>query len=419
MKATKIILAIVVAIPALFFVVGAVLPNKTHVERSVEIQAPDNHVFYLISFHRQFQRWSPWAALDDNMRVSYAGPPAGIGATMTWQGNQKVGSGTSVTIEHVPNERLVNRLDFGEMGSGIATYSLEKVSPDRTRVTWSFDTENDSVIERYFGLFLDDILGPVYEQGLLSLKSMAESLEPVATESLIYQLNGTNYHGYMAYPVGQLDPLPGVLVVHGIWGQTEHERERARMLAKEGYAALALDLYGDGLSTRELDMAIALMDEVGENTATTVALFDAALTRMHAHHAVDVTRTAAIGYSVGGAIAMNMARRGKNLMGVASFYGGFGDVTRIADSAYSPTFVANGLNDAFYKPELRETFEVAMAEANMPVTIVEYPEAYHGFTNPAANALGEAAGVAFIRYSERADKDAWEKLRVFLNEAFY
>ncbi len=419
MKATKVILAIVIAIPLLFFAVGSVLPTSTHVERSIEIDAPQNHVFYLVSFHKQFNRWSPWAELDNNMRVGYSGPPAGLGATMTWQGNQSVGSGTSITVEFEPNQRLVNTLDFGEMGKGAATYELERISSGGTRITWSFDSKNNGVIERYFGLFLDDILGPVYEKGLQSLKTMAESMEPVATESLIYQINDTNYHGYLAYPVGQLDPVPGVLVVHGIWGQTEHERERARMLANEGYAALAVDLYGDGVSTREMDMAIALMDEVGENTARTVALFDAALTRLHTHHAVDTTRTAAVGYSVGGAIVMNMARRGRNLMGVASFYGGFGDVGNIAESAYSPTLVANGLQDKFYQPALRETFEVAMAEANMPVTILEYPDAYHGFTNPASDALGEATGVDFIRYSKSADEDSWEKLRIFLNEAFY
>ena len=39
---------------------------------------------------------------------------------------------------------------------------------------------------------------------------------------------------------------PGILVVHEWWGHNEHARDRARMLAEDGYTALAVDMYGNG-----------------------------------------------------------------------------------------------------------------------------------------------------------------------------
>ena len=36
---------------------------------------------------------------------------------------------------------------------------------------------------------------------------------------------------------------PGVVMIHDVWGLTDHTRDLARRLAREGFAVLALDLY--------------------------------------------------------------------------------------------------------------------------------------------------------------------------------
>ncbi len=419
MKAFKFVIAIVVGVPVLFIALGTVLPTQTHVERNITIDAPQGVVFYLVSQHKQFQKWSPWAKMDPKMRVDFSGPELGIGSMMAWSGNQEVGSGTSVYTEYVPNSRAVTSLDFGQMGGGTAAFDLEQVGTNQTKITWGFDTRHRNIIEKYFGLMMDSMLGSVYEEGLKALKTLAEDFDPIITQRVSYDVEGTAYHGYLAYPAGELDPIPGVIIIHGLWGQTEHERRRAKMLAENGYVAFALDLYGSGLTTTNLEEAITLMDAVGENSNVTVSLFDAAVEQLENHQGVDKTKIAAVGYSVGGPIAMNMARRGKLLMGVASFYGGFGGLSEIVETAFTPVIVFNGEADEFSVPEQRTVFEGALSASNIPYEIIDYPGATHGFSDPASDDIVKDSEIAFIGYDQHADEDSWEKLTQFLAKVFY
>src|ERR1700754_113297 len=70
---------------------------------------------------------------------------------------------------------------------------------------------------------------------------------------IAYKSGDKDLRGFLASPGG---PRPGVLVCHQGMGITEHTRERARMLAKEGHTAFALDMYGETATTRERAMAL-------------------------------------------------------------------------------------------------------------------------------------------------------------------
>ena len=64
--------------------VAFALPSHVTVSRSVVINAPEPVVFpYLNNLHR-FNDWSPWAARDPQLQVSYSGPEQGKGAKIEW-----------------------------------------------------------------------------------------------------------------------------------------------------------------------------------------------------------------------------------------------------------------------------------------------------------------------------------------------
>nr|WP_256349577.1 dienelactone hydrolase family protein [Pseudomonas sp. D8002] len=68
----------------------------------------------------------------------------------------------------------------------------------------------------------------------------------VMVQRLDYRGNdGVPLVAYLALPAGT-KPTPAVLVAHEWWGNNDYPRNRARQLAKQGYAALALDMYGNG-----------------------------------------------------------------------------------------------------------------------------------------------------------------------------
>lgn len=168
---------------AVAFVVAAVvalgflLPSTTHVERSIDIDAPPATVFTVVNGFRNFNRWSPWADLDPEARHAYAGPVQGVGAKMTWSGNADYGTGGLEILESEPYRRVRNRLTFGDWDADITTTFTVEPRGQGARVTWSFDAGYGADFTgRYFGLLMDGFVGADYEKGLTRLKSFAESL---------------------------------------------------------------------------------------------------------------------------------------------------------------------------------------------------------------------------------------------------
>lgn len=159
----------------LLAVIGILLPSTAHVQREIEIEAPAASVFALLNDFNQVNKWSPWVDTDPNALFTITGPPRGVGASIAWDG-RTLGKGSQTIVESVPFSRLVTRLDLGSQGSAVATFDLSK-SATGTQVVWSFDNDfGFNLPGRYFGLLLDGIVGPDYENGLINLKSMAERL---------------------------------------------------------------------------------------------------------------------------------------------------------------------------------------------------------------------------------------------------
>ncbi len=419
MKAVIYIIAFVVLVVAAFFGVGFVLPTSTHVERSIEIDAAPGVVFSFVADHQEFQKWSPWSSLDPNMEVKFSGPDVGLGSEMYWKGNEDVGEGTSTFIEYQPNSRATVALDFGAMGGGTSSYILESQDGgDKTKLTWTFDTEHKSPIERYIGVLMDGMLGPSYESGLADLKTLAESAPKIKSKEVSYSLGDTELTGYLAYPLGMLDPAPGVLVVHEWWGHNDYSRKRADMLAELGYVAFALDMYGDGKVTDHPKNAGEFMQEVGTNTELAQQRFDAGLDMLMQNPMVNQTKIGAVGYCFGGSVVINMARAGKPLAGVVSFHGGLGGLVPVAEEASAEVLVLNGAADPFIKAEDIDSFKSSMEAADYEYEFINYPDAKHAFTNPGASEVGEKFGIP-LAYNEEADKQSWEKMKSFFNEVFY
>lgn len=74
--------------------------------------------------------------------------------------------------------------------------------------------------------------------------------------------------GYLARP-DRAGEFPLVMVVHDIFGLTSHEKDVCRALARRGFAALAVDLYGNAAPARRanLDEAIAAYGELEDRRA--------------------------------------------------------------------------------------------------------------------------------------------------------
>ena len=210
------------------------------------------------------------------------------------------------------------------------------------------------------------------------------------TEEVIYQAGGETLRGFIARPEG-VKNAPGVLVVHEWWGHNDYSRRRARELAELGYIAFAVDMYGDGKTADHPSDATAFMNELMENEGAMQARFDSALNILREQPGVDASRTAAVGYCMGGSIVLTQALSGTDLKAVASFHGGIpADVEPVANGSKTAVAIYFGGADPMIPTGAVADFEESLRVAGVrSINSTEYPGVVHGFTNPEATAYNE------------------------------
>lgn len=164
------------------------LPKTAHVERSIVIDAPPTTIFTVLNGFRQFERWSPWAGIDPDAKTTFEGPDFGVGAKMSWSGNDAVGTGSQEILESTPPTSIRLRLTFGDFaGTFHSRYALEPADGG-TRVNWSFDADyGGSLMGRWFGLLSERMVGPDYEAGLQRLKAFVEPMPKGDFSSLRFE----------------------------------------------------------------------------------------------------------------------------------------------------------------------------------------------------------------------------------------
>ena len=250
--------------------------------------------------------------------------------------------------------------------------------------------------------------------GLLGLAASAQAA--LVAKTVDYTADGQTMKGYLVYDNAYHGKRPGVLVVHEWWGLNSYARGRARMLAKEGYTALALDMYGDGKTAGHPKTAEAFMNAVNSNMPVEKARFMAAYDLLTAQPTVKKDDIAAIGYCFGGGVVLNMARLGAPLKSVVSFHGMLmSDIKTEPGSIKPKILVFTGGADQFVPPKEVAAFEQEMKAAKADFRVVVYPGAEHSFTNPGATALGKRFNLP-LKYDRAADKDSWAQTTVFLKQ---
>lgn len=233
----------------------------------------------------------------------------------------------------------------------------------------------------------------------------------IITEEVNYSSGKTKMKGYLAYDDSIKTKRPGVLVVHEWWGHNDYSKKRARMLAKLGYTALAIDMYGLAKNAEHPKDAGMFAAEVKKDMAVAEKRFMAAYKVMQNHKTVKKDKIAAIGYCFGGGIVLEMARRGVDLDAVVSFHGSLGTKSPATKGKIkSKVLVLNGKADPFVKQESISAFKDEMKKAGVDYKFINYPGAKHAFTNPGADLYAKKFNIP-LAYQAKADKNSWNEMK--------
>lgn len=235
------------------------------------------------------------------------------------------------------------------------------------------------------------------------------------TESIVYKQGDTALKGYLVYDTAVAGPRPAVLVVHEWWGLNDYARSRAEQLAKLGYIALAVDMYGNGAMAGTMQEAGTMATVLKSNRPLMRERINAALATLKAQPQTDPKRIAAIGYCFGGTVVLELARSGAEIAGIVSFHGGL-DTPNPADAKNirCKVLAAHGADDPYVPAAQVQAFQDEMRSAGVDWELNYYGDAVHGFTNP-QNGTDKAKGAA---YNEKADQRSWAAMKAFFAEIF-
>lgn len=229
----------------------------------------------------------------------------------------------------------------------------------------------------------------------------------IATQKITLDVSdGTSMNAYVARPA-EPGEFPGMLVLQEAFGVNAHIRDITERIAREGYVAIAPELFhrtGQGFEGRYDDFPAVMphMQALTEQGQT--ADMRAAYDWLRAHDQVAANRVASIGFCMGGRASF-LADATLPLQASISFYGGgiAQQFLHHAPNMNAPILLFWGGEDKHILAEHRHAVVEALTKAGKQFVNVLVSYADHGFFcdarasyNPAAAALAWALTKEFL-----------------------
>jgi len=233
-----------------------------------------------------------------------------------------------------------------------------------------------------------------------AFKALHELKKGEAPELLGEDLKLGEGKAYLSMPKGE-GPFPGVVVIHEWWGLNAHVKHWADRLAADGYAALAVDMYG-GEVAKTSDDAMRLMRSVDEDAGAAVVANGIQFLKTHA--GIKAKRLAAMGWCFGGGWSLRAALRFSDLDAAVIYYGRLKTDPAQLKTIKAAVLGVFGNQDRGIPPASVDAFEKGLKAAGITHAIHRY-DANHAFANPSS-----------ARYDAESASDAWDKVRAFLAE---
>lgn len=255
------------------------------------------------------------------------------------------------------------------------------------------------------------------QQATTNSTQITKALSGIKEENITFTGDSATMNGYVAFDTGTTAKRGAILILPEWWGMTEYPKMRARELAKLGYIAMAMDIYGNGKIAETPDDAGKAAGPYYQNPQKAKIRIDAALATLKGYAQTDTGKIAIIGYCFGGGLALNVARMGENVKGVVSFHGSLTGVPVDKDLLKAKVLVCHGGADSFVPQAEVDKFKKQMDSIKADYTFKVYEGATHAFTNPNANEKAKKYNMP-ISYNPVADSTSWEDMKQFFSRIF-
>jgi carboxymethylenebutenolidase len=221
--------------------------------------------------------------------------------------------------------------------------------------------------------------------------TVPEGAVGLATAMVKFDSGGTEISAYLARPENA-KPGPAVLVCHENRGLTPHIQDVARRFAKEGYAALALDLLSreGGTASMDPDAVPGALTKAGAQRH--VGDFQTAFEYLNGQDFVEQGRIAMVGFCFGGGITWQAATEIPGLKATSAFYGPAPDLAKVPTikPAVFGVYAEKDARITGSMPQLKDALDATQVKHQLKV----YPGVDHAFHNDTSDRYNEAQASA-------------------------
>jgi Polyketide cyclase / dehydrase and lipid transport len=176
MKLIIKVFAVIFGVWALLMIVGFFLPGHYRVERTTLVAASPAVIYPLVSDLRAWKGWGVWFARDPDMKIDYSPATTEVGAWSQWTSKSQGDGKMTISAVH-PNDDFEYTMEFSDIGLvSRGTMALLPGPGGGTSVTMAMDGDlGRKPLYRWFGVFMNKLVGPDFEAGLANLKRVAEA----------------------------------------------------------------------------------------------------------------------------------------------------------------------------------------------------------------------------------------------------
>jgi carboxymethylenebutenolidase len=220
-----------------------------------------------------------------------------------------------------------------------------------------------------------------------------------------FPAGGGSAPGYLAEPSSGKGPA--TIVLQEWWGLEEHIRDVCDRFAREGFFALAPDLYRGDTTTKPSEAQQKLMALSMDQAETDMC---AAADFLASRPGVEGSGVGSVGFCLGGGLSVWALATCPKITAAVSYYyvlpHGKPDFSKLK----GPTLGHFGTADEFVPTEAAEELESEIRSAGADVTFHYYEGATHAFFNDVDRP--ERVGV----YEPAAAQSSWERTLSFLRK---
>jgi hypothetical protein len=181
MRFIKMFLFVMTGLALMLTIIGLVIPSSVKISRGIIVNADSIKVYRQLSDVKDWGKWMPWVTADEGALVQTSPVTNQPGAFFSWKGLNLKNNGTITLLSFAP-DLITTKYELKGMNDSEGGFRIRTLPNNLSQceVQWFMEYNLKWYPwERFYGIFLDHIIGPSFDKGLQELKIFLESGLPV------------------------------------------------------------------------------------------------------------------------------------------------------------------------------------------------------------------------------------------------